>query len=94
MPSLVAHGIPTGDWVALSALLMQQLGQLLSAIAADGVRFPNLHFFDTSVIEIVPAELNTAGASGDWVNEIHLTRSGYKKLALPWAAAIEAVMRA
>jgi len=93
MPSLVAHGIPTGDWIELSAMLMRRLGQLLAAMAADGVRFPNLHFFDTSVIAIEPAQLNTSGASGDWVNEIHLTRGGYKKLALPWAAAIEKVLR-
>jgi hypothetical protein len=93
MPSLVSHGIPTEDWVALSALLMRELGQLLEAIAADGVRFPNLHFFDTRTIAIEPAALGATGASGDWMNEIHLTRAGYKKLALPWAAAIETVMR-
>ncbi len=93
MPSLVSHGIPADDWVALSALLMRELGQLLAAIAADGVRFPNLHFFDSCAIAIEPAALGAPGASGDWVNEIHLTRDGYKKLALPWAAAIEKVMR-
>ncbi len=93
MPSLVSHGIPTEDWVALSALLMRELGQLLEAIAADGVRFPNLHFFDTRTIAIEPAAPGATGASGDWMNEIHLTRAGYKKLALPWAAAIEKVMR-
>lgn len=93
MPSLVGHGIPREDWLALSALLIRKLGQLLAAIAADGVRFPNLHYFDTSTIAIEPATLGATAASGDWINEIHLTRSGYKKLALPWAAAIEKVMR-
>ncbi|MBX3619548.1 MAG: hypothetical protein KF891_06125 [Rhizobacter sp.] len=93
LPSLVGHGIPPGDWLALSGLLIQRLGQVLAAIAADREHFPNLHFFDSAALPLVPAALNTSGTSGDWVNEIHLTRGGYAKLAVPWAAAIEKVMR-
>jgi hypothetical protein len=92
LPSLVAHGIPEDDWNDLAATLMRQLGVLLAAVAADGARFPNLHFFDTSAIAITPAQRADEGVSGDWVNEIHLTRSGYRKLAVPWAAAIEQTM--
>lgn len=93
LPSLLSHGIPSEDWVALATLLIRELGQLLAATAADGVRFPNLHFFDTSAIAIEPAALGAQGVSGDWVNEIHLTRRGYEKLAVPWAAQIERTMR-
>jgi hypothetical protein len=93
LPSLHAHEIPHSDWLSLAALLMHELGDLLAAMAADGVRFPNLHFFDTRAIEIMPATLDDEGESGDWVNEIHLTANGYAKLAVPWAAAIEGVLR-
>ena len=94
LPSLQAHGVPAGDWLPLAALLIRELGALLAAIAADDLRFPNVHFFDTSAIAIDPAALDSSAASGDWVNEIHLTRGGYRKLAVPWAAAIEQTMRA
>jgi hypothetical protein len=93
MPSLLRYGIPADDWTTLAAFLMRQLGGLLQATANDSARFPNLHFFDTSAIAITPAALGSNGVSGDWVNEIHLTRGGYEKLAVPWAAAIEKVMR-
>jgi hypothetical protein len=93
LPSLLSHAIPGEDWLGLSALLIRELGRLLANIAADGVRFPNLHFFDTSAIPLDAAALGSHGESGDWVNEIHLTRRGYAKLAVPWAAAIEKTMR-
>ncbi|HET7793762.1 MAG TPA: hypothetical protein VFL64_10300, partial [Rhizobacter sp.] len=93
-PSLQAHGIAQADWLPLATLLIRKLGGMLAAIAADGASFPNVHFFDTSAIAITPAALDSEGTSGDWVNEIHLTRAGYRKLAVPWAAAIEQTMRA
>ena len=31
----------------------------------------------------------SSGESGDWINEIHLNRSGCRKLAVQWSAAIE-----
>ncbi len=93
LPSLQAHGIPPENWQALSALLMRKLGAKLAAIAADGERFPNLHFFDTCEIALDAATLDAEGESGDWVNEIHLTRGGYAKLTAPWGVAIEQVMR-
>jgi len=93
LPALQSYGIPGLDWIALAALLIHQLGSLLAATAADSAHFPNLHFFDTAAIAIDAAALGSSGVSGDWVNEIHLTRSGYGKLAVPWAAAIEKTMR-
>ncbi|MGY4831429.1 hypothetical protein ACVNIS_22855 [Sphaerotilaceae bacterium SBD11-9] len=94
LPSLQAHGIAQADWLPLASLLIHKLGGMLAAIAADDATFPNVHFFDTSAIAIDPAALDSDATSGDWVNEIHLTRRGYRKLALPWAAAIEQTMRA
>src|SRR4029077_13301283 len=71
-PSLVAYTIPDSDFIALAAELMQRLTTLLASVAADGGRFPNLHFFDTSAIPMQPSALGSTGTDGDWVNEIHL----------------------
>lgn len=92
LPPLQAYGIPPADHAALAALLMRRLGTLLAACAADGARFPNLHFFDTAAVAIEPAAPGSTGESGDWINEIHLTRAGCRKLAGPWSDAIEAVL--
>ncbi len=92
LPPLLAYGIPPADHDALAALLIGRLAALLAGCAADAARYPNLHFFDTSRIAVVPAAHGSSGASGDWINEIHLNRSGCAKLAVPWAAEIERVI--
>lgn len=94
LPSLLAHRIPKADWGALSQFLMKELNTVLAAIGADGARFPNVHYFDSCAIALDAAALDTGGVSGDWVNEIHLTKRGCEKIAVPWAAAIEATLRA
>lgn len=92
LPPLQAYGIPAADHGALAALLMRRLGDTLAGCAADPARYPNLHFFDSAAVALEPAAAGSGGTSGDWVNEIHLTREGCRKLAGPWARAIEAVM--
>jgi hypothetical protein len=92
LPSMRGHGVPRDDWSALSALLMKKLAALLADMAGDPVNFPNLHVFDSAAVGLVGATLDAGGVSGDWVNEIHLTRGGYAKVAMPWAQQIEKVM--
>jgi hypothetical protein len=92
LPSVQAYGIPTDDYEAVAELLIGRLAMLLAECAADAPRFPNLHFFDTTLIPVEPAAPGSSGESGDWINEIHLNRSGCRKLAVPWAKAIEKVI--
>lgn len=92
LPSVQAYAIPTEDYEAVAELLIGRLAMLLGECAADSARFPNLQFFDTTLIPIEPAAPGSTGESGDWINEIHLNRSGCRKLAVPWAKAIEAVI--
>ena len=89
---LLAYGIPEADYAAVAALLIGRLAALIAGCAADAARYPNLHFFDTTQIPLVPAAAGSSGENGDWVNEIHLNRAGCRKLAVPWAAAIEKVI--
>jgi hypothetical protein len=92
LPSLLAYAVPSADHGALARLLIEKLAALLASFAADRIRFPNLHFFDSTRIAIVPAAPGTRGESGDWANEIHLTHAGCRKVARPWCAAIEAAL--
>jgi hypothetical protein len=92
LPPLLAYGIPAADHGALAALLIERLAALLANFAADSARFPQLRFFDSTQVALTPAQAGTSGASGDWVNEIHLTRAGCRKVARPWSSAIEAVV--
>ena len=94
MPALQAYAIPVADWPALARALLDQLADLMLACAADTARYPALHVFDTRTVAIDPAAPGSTGASGDWLNEIHLTHGGCAKLARPWCAQIEQVMAA
>lgn len=92
MPSLLAYAVPAGEWRSVAALFIKRLAALLAAIAADSARYPNVHAFDTSSLPLVAAQEGASGESGDWINEIHLTHAGCRKLARPWSAAIEALL--
>ena len=88
--AVVAYAIPEPDWIALARLLVERLADLLIAISNEHGAAGNIRIFDTArQVNIVPAQLGMTGASGDWANEIHLTRGGCRKLGGPWGAAIE-----
>ena len=92
LPSLQRYGVPATDGIVVARELLTRLGALFAKMAADTQRFPNLRFFDSTAVPIDPALPDTTGVSGDWVNEIHLTKSGYRKIAVPWAAMIEGTL--
>jgi hypothetical protein len=92
LPALQRYAIPAADGIVVARELVTRLAALLASAAADFVRFPNLHFFDSTTVTIEPALPDAVGASGDWINEIHLTRTGYRKLGVSWAAHIEATL--
>lgn len=92
MPAMQAYAIPEADWPAVAKLLLDGLAELMLACAADADRYPALHVFDTRALPIVAAAPGSTGTSGDWLNEIHLTRAGCRKLALAWCAQIEQIM--
>ena len=93
-PALQAYAVPAEERSALARLLIDQLAALLLGMAADPARFPGLDCFDSRAIAIDAAAEGSEGESGDWINEIHLTRRGYDKLARAWAQHIEQVLSA
>ncbi len=93
LPAIEAYAIAEADRGAVAQLLIERLASLLSRLAADSARLPNLHFFDSTQVPLDRAQPGTSGQSGDWLNEIHLTHAGCRKIARPWSAAIERVLR-
>lgn len=74
--------IPEAIRPAVADLLFARLRALVR-----GVELPNVTVIDTAGA-CDRAAPGTSGASGDWVNEIHPSGSGYRKLAGRWQAAL------
>ena len=90
-PAMQGYGLAGADAQAVSDLLFGRLRALLLALDQDSGQpeaLPHVHVFDSAALpDIVPASAGATGASGDWVNEIHLTPAGYGKLGQafgPW----------
>jgi lysophospholipase L1-like esterase len=81
-PRLVACNMPSTLWVALSDFLLRRLAAQLKSLD-----LPDFHVVNT-LDTLTRAQLGARGESGDWDNEIHPSRSGYKKLARRLGKAI------
>ncbi len=91
-PALSDYGIPIEDHLITAQTLMFCLRGLLHGIASDSRRFPNVHFFDSSRVQLDRAGANQPGEDGDWASEVHPNASGYAKLARAWSEHIESVL--
>lgn len=81
-PRLVEHAVPQALWIPLSDFLLRRLAATLK-----GLDLEDFHVINT-LDTLTRAQLGAHGESGDWNNEIHPSRSGYKKLARRVAKAI------
>lgn len=81
-PKLVAAGVPQRLWVPLTDHLIRHLAATLKSLQLEDFHVVNT--LDT----LVRAQPGATGESGDWENEIHPTRAGYKKLGRKLAKAI------
>lgn len=84
-PVLVARGVPTRFWVPLADHLLRHLADVLTALV--GPDMPDFHVVRT-LDTVARAALGASAESGDWENEIHLTVSGYRKVASKVAARL------
>lgn len=95
-PAMVAYGIPEADWQRLAQLLFTRLRQLLLALdqgSGQPGALAQVHVFDSAGMQtLAPAKPGTTGRSGDWINEIHLTPSGYRKLGRAMGAFVDSVL--
>ena len=72
--------IPKKDWVILSDYLFDKLADKILSLSKGQNKIPNFHAVDTRNT-LVRAKLGATGNSGDWFNEIHPNKNGYKKIA-------------
>jgi len=84
------YGIPLDDRVELTRVLIDETAQVLIDQAQaighfDVVETRRNH---TRGNILIPAGPAAPGPSGDWVNEIHPTRTGYSKLAEIWQTVL------
>lgn len=94
-PSMRRFQVPEGDWRAVSNALMDRLADLLQRAIAQHLQSDpaaNLHLVDTRVAPLVQAHTGDTGSAGDFVNEIHLTRGGYRKVAAVWQRALDPIL--
>ena len=93
-PAFEAFAIPLSQRLAVADELLERMGVLIKQLMAErraADPLCNLHLVDTmGLAGVTVAAAGTTGSSGDWVNEIHLTREGYRKCAAVWADVVEA----
>lgn len=94
-PSLQAFGVPQDDFLKLSDELIARLGQLVAALVAQRRAADpgcNLFVADSQGAGLELAAIDADGPSGDWINEIHPTRTGYQKAATAWQAVLDPIL--
>ncbi len=72
--------IPKKDWIKLSDYLFNKLADKILSLSKGQNKIPNFHPIDTRNT-LIRAKLGATGNSGDWFNEIHPNKNGYKKIA-------------
>ncbi len=95
-PAMEAYGITPAEMPAICTELFTRLRVFLLGLDKDSgspQSLAQVHVFDSAgLASIVPAVPGAPGVSGDWVNEIHLTAGGYRKMGPPFGAFIDTVV--
>lgn len=94
-PAFKKYGIPTAMTQEVAKYIFGLLRAfLLSLDAASGSQraLAHVRVFDGTSVNLDPASPTDRGKSGDWINEIHLTTTGYRAYAKALGAFIESVL--
>ena len=92
LPAIDQYQVPDADRLVVSDELIRRLGALLADIvAARKAQDPdcNIHIADSQSAGLELAAAGSSDESGDWINEIHPTRNGYRKVADSYAAVLD-----
>ncbi len=80
--------IPPGLWPDVTKAIFDSISEELETWKAAR---PSVSLVQTRGV-LTPADPMSSGESGDWVNEIHPNRDGWKKLAPIWRSAFHAAL--
>jgi lysophospholipase L1-like esterase len=83
--------IPSALRDELAAYLFMTLQDTIK-LWASAPEFNNVYLVPTDTVALTPAKHGDAGRSGDWMNEIHPSPSGWRKLAKAWESVIDTVI--
>jgi hypothetical protein len=84
------NGIPPRLWQEVTERIFIDLATTVTGWATDDRA--GLHVVETTAVPLVPADPDSKGSSGDWLNEIHPNKSGWIKLARAWQQKLDAVL--
>lgn len=79
------NNIPRGLWPGVTQAIFDSIGDELTSWTTGR---PSVSLVPTRGV-LTPADPDSAGESGDWINEIHPNRRGWEKLAPIWADAFD-----
>jgi hypothetical protein len=77
-PALKGNDVPEELWISLTDYIFESLA---SALIELSYKIDNFHVISATRETLTRARLGSTGEDGDWLNEIHPTAGGYKKLA-------------
>ena len=86
--ALTEAAVPEADWHPVSDYLTDRLAEAILALRTGANPLPDFHVVDTRGT-LTRAKAGDIGESGDWMNEIHPSIDGYKKLARPLTDGLE-----
>jgi hypothetical protein len=82
------NGIPPNLWLDLTDSIFNDVQTTIAGWASGRA---NVHTVPTDG-NLIPASAGSTGSDGDWLNEIHPNKSGWKKLAKVWRKRIKEVL--
>ncbi len=84
------NGIPKRLWAEVTERIFIDVESTVTGWTRDD-RF-GLHVVPTTRVPLVPAAEESTGSSGDWLNEIHPNKSGWRKLAQAWQQELDGIL--
>ncbi len=89
-PALKGNDVPEEFWISLTDHIFESLAV---AIIDLSYKIDNFHVVSATRETLIRARLGTTEDDGDWLNEIHPTATGYKKLADVVSAEFANILR-
>jgi hypothetical protein len=95
LPALDTYAVPPEDRLLVSDELLSRLRHLIDDLVFERRALDpqcNVHVANSMSAGVALADPDTREVSGDWVNEIHLTRVGYQKCAEAWHKVLDPLL--
>lgn len=88
--ALKSNDVPKKYWISITDYLFEFL---VIAITELSYKIDNFYVVTSTRNSLIRAELDTKEESGDWLNEIHPTAAGYKKLAALFSVEVANIVQ-